>query len=403
MKVLLNATPRELARISGDMSFYRDLIAADRGTGYALVPRAAEAARLPPKLAERIAARLPAGAAFGPLRRRLFQWSRRRPIAAVPPLGWGQSAGAPAVDVVLSHITLPPARADRRQSPPLIWSSQGLSPPAYYEAAGPVGYDDVVALYETCAREAAALLVWTQSGADRLRAEARLETPVVVLPPIAPPRLPSQVPPRTADIHVLFVGRDARRKGLNELVAAFERLGVGLAGGARRVAFDVVGAPPPDLAASLAALAGRGVEVRLRSDLDDPAVAALMARADLLALPTKAETFGYVLVEAMAAGCALLTADAPPMNELVRDGETGRVVPPGDIEALAEALRDLLADPSRLEAMGAAARARWRADFAPGVLVPRYRSLYRAVAAGADPGEAARAVAAPAAEREQAA
>jgi 1,2-diacylglycerol 3-alpha-glucosyltransferase len=62
------------------------------------------------------------------------------------------------------------------------------------------------------------------------------------------------------------------------------------------------------------------------------------------------------MIEAMAAGCAVVAVRAPASSDLVRDGETGRLVP-ADPGAFADAVRDLLAQPARRSAMGGAARA----------------------------------------------
>src|SRR5690606_8450635 len=70
------------------------------------------------------------------------------------------------------------------------------------------------------------------------------------------------------------------------------------------------------------------------------------------------ETFGNVTLEAMASGLPTICADAPGSRSLVIPGETGELLPPGDVEGFARAVAALLADPERRAAMGKAARAR---------------------------------------------
>ena len=356
MKILLNVTRKELATVSGDVSFYRDLLAADSDgpAEYVLVDDRLTTLRNAPKAIERVTALLP----NSPLKRRLFQHARRRPLSFLSRL--------PASDIVLSHITLPAFEA----GVPVIWSSQGLSPPEYYEATGPVGYQDVIALYEKFSRHAAALMIWTHSGAMRLEREAQLSAPVFVLPPVLAVRPPGRELAREASTHVLFVGRQARRKGLSELLTASESLvGIG------SWTIDIVSAPPPDLKVRIDALPNATLHV----GPTDAAVSALMARADILALPTHAETYGYVLIEAMAHGCALITTDSPPMNELVTSGVNGSLVAAGDSTALAEGLHQMLTDRRGLSAMKTNSRQRYEQMFAPAAALPRYHRLFESV------------------------
>jgi glycosyltransferase involved in cell wall biosynthesis len=69
------------------------------------------------------------------------------------------------------------------------------------------------------------------------------------------------------------------------------------------------------------------------------------AMADLFVLPSFYDTFGVVVDEAMASGLPVVTTTrVGAVADLVRDGENGRVVPPGDAEALADAVREILSD-----------------------------------------------------------
>ncbi|HEV2440491.1 MAG TPA: glycosyltransferase [bacterium] len=156
------------------------------------------------------------------------------------------------------------------------------------------------------------------------------------------------VPPRAPLL--VYVGRLAREKNVALLLAALAAL-------------------PPDTWLLLAgdgperpALQAQAKDVGLASRTifagtqPPAAVAEVLAAADLFVFPSMTETFGLAMIEAMAAGCAVVAVRAAASSDLLRDGETGRLVP-GDPMTFADAVRDLLAQPARRSAMGGAARA----------------------------------------------
>jgi glycosyltransferase involved in cell wall biosynthesis len=81
--------------------------------------------------------------------------------------------------------------------------------------------------------------------------------------------------------------------------------------------------------------------------------------ADILVLPSEYEAFGVVVNETMLCGRPVIVSDRVGAKyDLIREGETGFVYPCGDIEALAQILREVLPDRERLRKMGEAARKR---------------------------------------------
>jgi mannosyltransferase len=81
-------------------------------------------------------------------------------------------------------------------------------------------------------------------------------------------------------------------------------------------------------------------------------------RLTIYAFTSRNEGFGLTLIEAMAAGAALVAARAGAAEFVVEDGITGQLVPPGDVDALVAALEPLMHDPASAVAMGARGRAR---------------------------------------------
>ena len=101
-----------------------------------------------------------------------------------------------------------------------------------------------------------------------------------------------------------------------------------------------------------------------------------MADLDVFVLPSLWEGFGLVLVEAMAAGRPVVASAVGPIPEIVVDGVTGLLVPPGDPAALAEAIIRVLQDPELASAMGRAGRARVERELRVDTMVARTEALY---------------------------
>ena len=98
----------------------------------------------------------------------------------------------------------------------------------------------------------------------------------------------------------------------------------------------------------------------------------LIAASDAVALLSEAEALPMSILEAMALGRPVVTSDVGGAGEAVADGETGIVVPAGDIAAAAAALASLAADPARARAMGERGSTRQRERFDGEAMVDGY-------------------------------
>jgi glycosyltransferase involved in cell wall biosynthesis len=140
------------------------------------------------------------------------------------------------------------------------------------------------------------------------------------------------------------VRRLVPRNGVDCLVEAWQRAGL------RARAELVIGGTGPEIAA-IQRLAASDPSIRVLGYVPDDELPALYQDADLFVLPSRSgEGFGLVALEAMASGLPVLATSSGGVVDIVKDGVNGRLVPPNDVPALAEALNRLVDDgPLRTE------------------------------------------------------
>jgi len=151
-------------------------------------------------------------------------------------------------------------------------------------------------------------------------------------------------------LRIVFVGQAVDRKGLPVLLRAFEALREHVP-----AELTVVGASREEIAPML--LDDR--DIRALGKVDEDEKRSVLAHADVLCAPSLGgESFGMVLTEAFAAGAPVIASGIAGYRGVVRDGVDGVLVPRGDAQALAEALRELWLEPERRLEMGRAAAER---------------------------------------------
>jgi glycogen(starch) synthase len=188
---------------------------------------------------------------------------------------------------------------------------------------------------------------------------------------------PSAPPVAGDQRYILAIGRVVDKKGLDLLIRGFARI----ADRHPDVELRIGGSGPAlrDLAA-LAKATGLGARVRFLGRQDRAEVAGLMAGADCVAMPSRLEPFGIVVLEAWRAGTPVLCTSYGGPPEFVEDGVTGLLVDPFDTEAVATGLDRLLGDAALRMSMGAAGAARVR-DFGWPQITEQYRGIYRSLPA----------------------
>ncbi|MFN0089598.1 MAG: glycosyltransferase family 4 protein [Acidimicrobiales bacterium] len=218
---------------------------------------------------------------------------------------------------------------------------------------------------ETIAPDAAVRLVYHGLNADFAR---------LLHAPDAPPPQPAAPP------QVLAVGRLVAKKGFDTFVEAIALL----RGRGVELRVVIAGESGPHEAAVRALIAERGLsgDVELRGPLTQAELLAEHRRSTVFALACRVDDDGdrdgipNVLVEAMAAGLAVVSTAVSGIPELIRSGENGLLVAPDDPPALADAILAVLKDPTLAAQLGAAAAADVAARFDGDALAEQMAALF---------------------------
>ncbi len=209
-----------------------------------------------------------------------------------------------------------------------------------------------------------------QAMADRVRGA---QTKVVYLGAPVPGEAnrPKKSSGHTAETIIGTVGRLAPIKGLTHLIQALALLRSEFTG----LVLEIAGSGP--LRSSLEQQArelGLANQVRFLGWLDG--MAPVLARWDVFALASVQDGFPIAVLEAMAAGLPVVATKVGGLREMVEDGQTGWLVPPGDPSALAERLRALLLNPDQRCTMGMAGQARVRNRLSEKDMVTATAAIY---------------------------
>ncbi len=169
-------------------------------------------------------------------------------------------------------------------------------------------------------------------------------------------------------VYVLFVGRLERRKGIDVLLSAIATLLARHDG----IHCDIVGDDKViwdrdrtfrEVFADWPIARGCEERVHFHGKVPPQDLCGFLARADIVVVPSRFESFGLTVIEGFAFGKAVVAARAGGMAEIVDDGNTGLLTEPGDIEALAETLDRLIADRELRARLGCAARSEYERRF----------------------------------------
>jgi phosphatidylinositol alpha-mannosyltransferase len=179
------------------------------------------------------------------------------------------------------------------------------------------------------------------------------------------------VPPAVAPQNtIFFCGRHEERKGLDVLIEAMSRLGP-------EVRLWIAGSGPDTVRLTEQTAGDHRIEWLGRVS-DDDKIARLRGASVFCAPSLRGESFGVVLIEAMAAGTSIVASSLDGYRNVATHDRDAYLVEPGDPVALADALRTVMGDPQLQRRLVAAGHER-AADFSMVALARRYAEIYREV------------------------
>lgn len=181
------------------------------------------------------------------------------------------------------------------------------------------------------------------------------------------------------NLRVLFLGRiEDTSKGVLSLVDIMRRL-------PPEITLTVAG-EGPDLQKLVERSRGLGGQIRFLGPVPYHATAEILARHDVMIMPSRFEGFGLTLIEAMAAGCVPVASQIKGVTDwIVEDGRCGLLFPIDNAAAAAARIESLYRDPARLRAMATAAREKVRRDFGRDAMAGSYAHLLRCLSAAPPP------------------
>lgn len=224
-------------------------------------------------------------------------------------------------------------------------------------------------------RQADAVIAATEVEADQLRTTYGVPAARVFVSPLGVDLPTAPAPPERGPL-VLFLGRKVAEKGIPLLLEAMRRVwrdcpdATLVLAGARapgtRAIDDAIARLPPPVRARVTSL----------DDVSDARKTALLHAARCLVLPSRNESFGLVLLEAMAHNTPVIAFDVPVFRSIVASGAEGLLVEPDDASSLATGILALLRDGEAAAAMGKQARRKVEHAFTWEQATSRYLRAY---------------------------
>ena len=269
----------------------------------------------------------------------------------------------------------------------LFWISQLAGVPVVlhiHDSGFPEYYDNspraIQAIIRATFCRASAVVALSDAWATRLRVIAPTARITVIPNAVRPGRQVAQ-PARGEPVHMVFLGRIGDRKGTFRLLEAWAQLALdpGSGAGCPKVAtLTIAGDGEVERARRCIRELRLEDTVELREWLSESDVDELLNGSHVLVLPSRNEGQSMAVLEAMARGLCVIASDVGGLHEMIGGG-CGVIVPPDNIDAIADASRLVIHDRDLRARYGAAAHARVEAHFDVRAVSRRIDALYREV------------------------
>ena len=187
--------------------------------------------------------------------------------------------------------------------------------------------------------------------------------------------LPSLAPAKREPALVVFAGRCSESKGIFDLLQAALQLRREIP----KLRIECAGDGDLDEVERAVATMGLADRVRVHGWVEPRRRDELLARAGIFVLPSHAEGLPMGVLEAMAAGCPVIASAVGGIPDVIEDGVNGLLIPAGDTQALAAAMRRLIDDPDFARKLGGAARATIAARYTTEPMLERLEQVYQSL------------------------
>jgi glycosyltransferase involved in cell wall biosynthesis len=228
---------------------------------------------------------------------------------------------------------------------------------------------------------AAGTIVLGKFWADYIAGKTPLSKSCTIILPNATRSAVFDKPNDSADVplRLLFLGEIGQRKGIPQLITALARL-------REHSGWHAVLAGNGDIDATRQRVSSLNMAERISVPgwVNDRGVRKLLQTADIFILPSFDENLPMSVIEAFAYGVAVIATPVGAVTDIVRDGETGLLVPPGDVDALTAALLRLLADADLRRRLGTNAKTFHTEKLEIGRYVDQLIAIWRS---GTSPGK----------------
>ncbi|MEH2544087.1 glycosyltransferase involved in cell wall biosynthesis [Bradyrhizobium sp. AZCC 2262] len=260
------------------------------------------------------------------------------------------------------------ARFARRLGVPYVLHLHGSRFHQFWPSAGPY----VRNLVDRMFAESAAIIVlgkyWSQLVTTHV---PQVEKKITVLPNATAPIRLAREPAADGRVRISFLGELGQRKGTPQLVEALGRL-------VSRQDWTATIAGNGKVQETIARTQQLGIDDRVKVPgwLDSAAINEVLGQTDIFVLPSFAENLPMSILEAFACGIAVIATPVGAVEDVITHESNGLLVPVGDVDALASAIRRLIEDGTLREALGAAAQRDHARHYEIGAYISRLTTIW---------------------------